>query len=85
MSWGLVDAGLTTLDAIRAATYDAACALGAEDEIGSIGSGKKADLVIVDGDPSRDIRDLWKTHTVVKGGRAYSSSELRAQAMGKIR
>lgn len=81
----LVDAGLPPLDAIRAATYDAACALGAEDEIGSIGSGKKADLVIVDGDPSRDIRDLWKTHTVVKGGRAYSSSELRAQAMGKIR
>ena len=81
----LVDAGLTPLDAIRAATYEAAKALGVQDELGSIAPGKKADLIIVDGDPSGDIRDLWKTRTVVQGGKFYSTSELRALALGKIR
>lgn len=80
----LVDAGLTPLDAIRAATYDAACALGARDELGSVAPGTKADLAIVDGDPSRDIRDLWKIHTVIQGGKSYSTRELRASALGKI-
>lgn len=81
----LADAGLTPLESIRAATYDAARALGVQDDIGSIRPGRKADLVIVEGDPSRDIHDMWKTHTVVKGGTFYSSSKLRSQAIGKIR
>ncbi len=51
----LVEAGLTPMDAIRAATSRAAELLDREDELGSIAEGYRADLVLVEGDPGRDI------------------------------
>jgi imidazolonepropionase-like amidohydrolase len=54
----LVGAGLTPLEAIRAATSVTAEAFGKDSQIGSIQPGRKADLFIIDGDPSADIRIL---------------------------
>ncbi|HHW25821.1 MAG TPA: amidohydrolase family protein [Firmicutes bacterium] len=89
--WGLqrelenfVRAGLTPLETIRAATYDSARAMGVDRERGSISAGKLADLVIVEGDPSRDIRDVSRTRKVVLGGKIYDPAELRKRALGQI-
>jgi hypothetical protein len=72
----LVEAGLAPVDAIRSATSLAAEALGAEKDIGTVESGKLADLVILSADPSKDIRNLRETHQVVVGGRLVRVSQL---------
>jgi imidazolonepropionase-like amidohydrolase len=64
----LKDAGLTPAQAIRAATLDAASLLAAGD-VGEIRVGAAADIVVVAGDPLRDIRTLARPVIVVKGGR----------------
>jgi imidazolonepropionase-like amidohydrolase len=67
----LVGAGMTPLEALRAATGLAAECLGLERDIGTVEKGKLADLVVVDGDPLADIAVLQKTEKialVVKGG-----------------
>lgn len=66
----LVEAGLSTSEALIAATSDAADAIGFPD-VGAIESGRYADLVLVDGDPLADIRvlqDLDRIALVIKGG-----------------
>lgn len=80
----LVEAGLTPLDAIRAATSNGALALGLQNEIGTIEVGKKADLVVVLGDPVTDIQAVGNTAWVFKGGVRHDPGALRAAARGKI-
>jgi imidazolonepropionase-like amidohydrolase len=58
--------------------------LGVEQERGSISAGKLADLVIVEGDPSREIRDVARTQEVILGGKIYDPAELRKRALGRI-
>lgn len=66
----LVAAGLSPVEAIRAATSDAArfIANGAEPEFGSIAVGKRADLLLVDGDPSADVAALENLREVFVAG-----------------
>lgn len=67
----LVAAGMTPMQALQAATSRAAECLGLEQEIGTIEKGKWADLVLVDGDPLRDVRvlqDVRRIKQVIKGG-----------------
>jgi Tol biopolymer transport system component len=66
---GLVRSGLTPLEAIRAATLDAAIILGAERDIGSIHVGKRADIVILDADPGIEIGNTQRIRYVIKDGR----------------
>jgi imidazolonepropionase-like amidohydrolase len=61
-------AGLSTMEAITAATANAAEAIGRADEVGTIEPGKLADLVILDADPLADIHDTRRVVFVVKGG-----------------
>ena len=61
-------AGLTPLQVIRAMTVNAARHLGLDDEIGTIVVTKRADIVIVDGDPLKNISDLRKVWKVLKDG-----------------
>jgi imidazolonepropionase-like amidohydrolase len=63
----LVAAGLSPVDAIRAATADAAALIQAGD-LGVVAAGKAADLVIVTGDPSRSIADTRRIERVIKRG-----------------
>jgi imidazolonepropionase-like amidohydrolase len=62
------EAGMSPLDVLRAATINAADLLGWSDRIGSIETGKLADIIAVEGDPLRDAKDLRKTRFVMKGG-----------------
>ena len=66
----LVDAGLTPAEAIRAATLDPARWLTREDDpnFGSVAEGKRADLLLVDGDPTEDISALQAIRAVVLHG-----------------
>jgi imidazolonepropionase-like amidohydrolase len=70
----LVDAGvLTPLEAITAATLNAAHAIGIEEKYGSIEVGKVADLVVLSGDPTQDIAALRSVVAVFKDGRQVAS------------
>lgn len=60
--------GLTPLEAIRAATINAADLMGWQDRVGAIEAGKFADLIAVDGDPLADISLLQNVKFVMKGG-----------------
>jgi imidazolonepropionase-like amidohydrolase len=64
----LHQAGMPSLDVIRAITTNAAEMLGWQDRIGSSEPGKFADLVAVSGDPIADITELGRVRFVMKGG-----------------
>jgi hypothetical protein len=69
----MVSIGMSPSEAVVSATSRAAEALGVGHLVGSLSAGKKADLLIVDGDPTRDISALRKLDTVMLGGRVVSS------------
>jgi imidazolonepropionase-like amidohydrolase len=66
-----VEAGMTPLQALRAATIEPARMLGADDVSGSVEVGKYADIVAVDRDPTEDITALRNIMFVMKGGETY--------------
>jgi hypothetical protein len=72
----LVAAGLTPLEAIHAATGDAARILGAEKDLGTIEVGKWADLIILDADPLSDIRNTRRIWQVVQNGHVVDRSAI---------
>lgn len=71
-----VQAGLTPAQALQVATWNGAKYSRTLDDAGSIVAGKRADLVLVDGDPTKDIADIRKLALVIKGGRAYYPAEI---------
>jgi imidazolonepropionase-like amidohydrolase len=64
----MVQYGMTPLEAIQAATRNAAQALDREKDVGAIAVGRYADIIAVDGDPLADVRELESVDAVVKGG-----------------
>ena len=64
----LVRMGLTPLQAIQTATVHASKLLGWEDRIGAVEAGKFADLIAVEGDPTKDVTELERIKFVMKGG-----------------
>jgi imidazolonepropionase-like amidohydrolase len=72
----LVMAGLTPSDALRAATFEAAAALGHEKDLGAIGEGKLADLVIVRADPRLSIANMAQIEAVVLRGQFLDRTKL---------
>lgn len=79
----LVDAGLSPLRALRAATTDPARFLGMDDICGAVEPGKRADLVVLDANPLEDIRNTTAIDSVVVRGRVISSEE-RARILAKV-
>jgi imidazolonepropionase-like amidohydrolase len=80
----LVDAGFTPLEAIAIGTRNGARFLGREARIGTLALGKQADLVVVDGDPSRAISDVRKVETVFRRGVGFDSQKLIASVSGRV-
>jgi imidazolonepropionase-like amidohydrolase len=80
----LVEAGLTPVEAIQVGTLNGARLLGVDGQTGSIEAGKAADLVVVDGDPAKNISDLRKTCLVFKDGTGYDSKKLFEAVKGLV-
>jgi imidazolonepropionase-like amidohydrolase len=75
-----VQGGLTPMQALQTATIDAARAMQRETSTGSLDAGKQADLVIIDGDPLTNIRDIRQVRLVVKAGQVYEPNQMRRLA-----
>lgn len=78
----LVEAGMAPRDAVLSATARAAELLGAEEELGTVEAGKRADLVAVDGDPLADVTVLEDVDFVMKDGVVYKRDGRPAAAPG---
>ena len=64
----MVDYGMTPIEAIQAATRNAAQALGRDKDVGAIAVGRYADMIAVDGNPLTNVRELESVDAVIKGG-----------------
>ncbi len=71
-----VRAGMTPGEALRIATRNGARYAGLEQEAGSIERGKRADLILVDGDPTADISAIRRVSFVLKGGIGYAPADI---------
>ena len=71
-----VDGGLTPFEALRTATVNAAAALGSRYDLGTLEPGKLADLVIVEGNPLRDITHTRRVRAVMKNGSFFELETL---------
>jgi hypothetical protein len=72
-----VQAGLSPIEALQTATYNAAKCLGLLDSLGTVERGKVADLVLLDSDPLQDIGNTRKIAAVVAGGKIFDKPALQ--------
>ena len=80
----LVEAGFSPEEAIRIATLNGATFLGEDARIGSLATGKQADIVIVSGNPSKNIRDIRNVQVVFKDGVGYDPAKLLDSIRGLV-
>ena len=76
-----VQAGLTPGESLQTATWNAAKVAGVLEDRGTIAPGKRADLILVDGDPTANIAAIRQVAMVLKGDTVYYPSEIH-QALG---
>ena len=79
----LVEAGFSPVEAIKIATLNGAIYLGRDKQIGSVAAGKNADLVVIKGDPSKQISDVENVEIVFKDGVGYDSQKLLDSVRGR--
>ena len=79
----LVEAGFSPLEAIKIATMNGAIYMGRDKQIGSVAAGKNADLVVIKGDPSKQISDVENVEIVFKDGVGYDSQKLLDSVRGR--
>lgn len=78
-----VRAGIPAPEVLRMATLTPALVMGVNKDRGVIAAGKFADMILVDGDPTKNIRDLDKLTTVIKGGNVYDPAAIE-KALGIV-
>ncbi|TSD67553.1 amidohydrolase family protein [Inquilinus sp. KBS0705] len=71
-----VDAGLSPAQALKTGTLIPAQVMGLDKKTGSIATGKNADIIIVDGNPLTNIRNVRNVKVVIKGGKVYGPGTL---------
>ena len=80
--WSFVRGGMTPVEALAAGTIESARSLGMARDIGSLEAGKLADLVVLDADPTQDIRNSDKVARVMLGGRLYDARTMNEVETG---
>ena len=80
----LVEGGFSAAEAIRIATHNGAQVLGISDQVGTIARGKRADLVVVSGNPATNIQDIRNVQYVFKDGIGYDPARLIGDARGWV-
>jgi hypothetical protein len=73
-----VKAGLTPMQVIQLATLGSARVMQMDHEVGSIEAGKRADMVLIDGDPLTDFSAMRRVTRVISNGRMYDPAKLWA-------
>jgi imidazolonepropionase-like amidohydrolase len=73
---GLVELGMTPIQAITAGTKNGAIACRRLNDLGTLENGKIADLVILDADPLADIHNIRKVRSVMQGGKVVDLAKL---------
>jgi hypothetical protein len=73
--------GIAPSEVLRMATWTPALVMGVDKDRGVIAPGKLADMILVDGDPTKNIQDINKITTVIKGGKVYDPAALE-KALG---
>lgn len=73
----MIEGGMKPMEAIKAATLNAATLIGKQDALGSIEGGKLADIVAVDGDPLKDPQAFGRVVFVMKDGVVYKDEPVR--------
>ena len=76
-----VRAGIAPAEVLRMATWTPALVMGVNKDRGIIAPGKLADMILVDGDPTKNIRDINNITTVIKGGKVYDPTAIE-KALG---
>ena len=71
-----VKAGFTPMEAIQAATLVPARAMGMEQDSGTVEPAKRADVILIDGNPLENISDIRKVDTVFAAGKMYKPAPL---------
>ncbi len=79
----LVESGFSPVEAIKIATLNGATYLGRDKQIGSVAAGKNADLVVIKGDPSKQISDVENVEIVFQDGVGYDSRKLLDSVRGR--
>ena len=77
----LVQAGLSPMEALVAATRNGAIVIGVQDQLGTVEAGKLADLLILTANPLDDIENIRKIETIVYKGKAYPRQRFAYQAL----
>ena len=80
----LVEAGFTPIEALRIGSRNGAEFLGESQQIGTIAPRKAADLVVIHGDPSKNIEDIERVEIVFKDGTGYDSAKLIDAVRGQV-
>ena len=80
----LREAGFGTPEAVRILTLNGARILGMDREVGAVTPGRRADLMVVAGDPDADPRAMYRVVTVFRGGLGYDAARLRDAARGLV-
>lgn len=80
----LLEAGFTPVEAIRVMTLNGATVLGEDGEYGSIEAGKRADLVVIEGDPVTDPAKIRNVVTVFKDGIGFDGRKLIESVRGQV-
>ncbi|MEO8449224.1 MAG: amidohydrolase family protein [Gemmatimonadota bacterium] len=80
----LVEAGFKPEEAIKIMTANGAAILGMADRLGTVEAGKQADLVVLDGDPSREPAAIKRVTTVFRRGIGYDSAKLIGSNKGQV-
>jgi hypothetical protein len=80
----LVEAGFTPEEAIRIASANGALFLGESERIGTLAVGKQADIVVVRGNPSVNIKDVRNVTLVFKDGVGYDPAKLIESIRGQV-
>jgi imidazolonepropionase-like amidohydrolase len=83
--WSFVRGGWSPMEALKAGTIYPARSLGYDRDVGSLEAGKLADLVVLDADPTQDIRNTEKVHRVMLGGRLYDPLTMNEVETGNRR
>ena len=80
----LVEGGIPNLEAIKMATLNGAVTIGIEKDRGTIEVGKRADLLVMKGDPSTDIKAIYNIETAFKNGIGYDLVVLKESVKGSV-